>query len=118
MALETGPEADLLHGLYHRQLEKSTVMQKALPPHHADQVHRKKPQSHSRLKALVSDVLEDQQQHSLIAQKKGLVKNRAIPVAAVKTKMMGDGRPKARAQEAQKCAFQARRPTQWQGKKR
>ena len=38
MALENEPEADLVEGLYHRQLEKWTLMQNALALDHSDQV--------------------------------------------------------------------------------
>ena len=85
VALERGPAADLLEGLHHRQLEKSTLMLHASAQYHSAQVHHKEPKSFSRLKALVTDVLKDQQQHSVKAQQhKGQVQDRAIPVAPVK----------------------------------
>ena len=71
MALEKEPEVDLVEGLHHRQLEKWTLMQNALALYHSDQVHRKEPQSYSRLKALFSNVLEEQQQYSLVVKNQG-----------------------------------------------
>ena len=50
---------------YHGQLETSTRVQNALALDHSDQVHRKEPKIHLRLKTMVSDAVEDQQQHSL-----------------------------------------------------
>ena len=70
---------------YHRQLEKSTLVLNASAPHQSEPVDRKQPTNYSRLKAMVSDVLEDQQQNSLPAHKEqGRVKDRAIRVAPVK----------------------------------
>ena len=46
MALEKEPGEDLLQGLYHRQLAKSTSMQNASALCHSDQVHRKDPKSY------------------------------------------------------------------------
>ena len=67
--------------LYRRQFS----LQHALALYHADQIHRKKPKSYLMLKALVTDVLKDQQQNSLIAPKReGQVKDRAVPAATVK----------------------------------
>ena len=53
MALDEGPEVDFLDGLYHRQLEKSTLVRNALALHHSYQVDRKEPKSQSKLKAMV-----------------------------------------------------------------
>ena len=86
MALDTEEEgADLMEGLYHPQLEKSTLMLIALALYHYDQVHGKESETYPGLKALVSDVVEDQQQNSVTSQQeKGPVKDRAIPVAPAK----------------------------------
>ena len=84
MALEKEPEADLLEGLHHRQLEMPTLMLNALAPHHSDQIHR-------RSKAMVSVVLEGQQQNFSKDQPKNGVKDRAIPVAPVKNERDGNG---------------------------
>ena len=82
-ASEKEPENDLLRGLYHRQLEKSTYMKSVLALHHSDQIHRKEPNSYMEFKAMVTDVLKNHQHNSLTAQKKCRVKNTAISVATV-----------------------------------
>ena len=76
------------------------------------------------LNVVVSDVLEDQQQNSVIARKeKGRVKDRAIPVAPVKIKVTGNeenantGRRKARAQEAENVRFKHEDQSRGKGKK-
>ena len=51
MALEKEPEEDLLEGLYHRRLVKSTLLKDALMLFHNDQVH------YTELKAIVTEVL-------------------------------------------------------------
>ena len=72
-------------------MEKSTLMRNALALHHSCHVHRKEPKSWSKLKAMVSGVLEDQQQHSLATRKeKRWEEDRAIAVEPVKSK--GDGK--------------------------
>ena len=58
MALDKAPEEDCLEGLYHRQLEKSTVMQRALTLCFSDRTHREEPKSYSKLRGMVTDVLE------------------------------------------------------------
>ena len=58
MELVKEPEADLAEGLYHRQLEKSTIMLNALALY-SHQVHRKEPKSYSKLKAMVTHFSED-----------------------------------------------------------
>ena len=85
MAFEKEPEDDLLEGLYHRQLEKSTPMLNATALYHCDQIHRKEPKSFLKPEA-VTDVLKDQQHTFFTAQKrKGRAKDTAIPVATVNT---------------------------------
>ena len=81
-------------------------MQNTLAPYPSNQIQRKEPKSYSRLKGMTSNVLEDQQQHSLTAQNQtGQVKDRANRVAPVKNKgdvkkeIANSGR-KVRAQEA------------------
>ena len=94
--------------LYHRQFS----LQHALALYHADQIHRTKPKSYLMLKALVTDVLKDQQQNSLIAPKReGQVKDRAVPAATVKDE--GDRQvrnckecsPKGSCSRGASCAF-------------
>ena len=68
MSLEKKPEADVLKDLHHRQLEKSTLVLNALALDHSDPIHREEPKSCSRLRAVVPDVLEHQQQNSLTVQ--------------------------------------------------
>ena len=78
--------------LYHRQVETSTRTKNALALYPSDEVHRKEPQSCTQLKALVTNILEDQKQAALRAQKeKSLVKDKAIPVVPSK-KDEGDGK--------------------------
>ena len=48
-------------GRYHQRLEKSTSMQNDLALNLSDQIHRKDPKSYLKLKAVVADVLKDQQ---------------------------------------------------------
>ena len=73
MALRKEPEEDPLDSLHQRQLEKSTPMQNALALWHSDQVHRKEPKSYSKLKDMVTDVLEDQLVN--ISKKQGRLKD-------------------------------------------
>ena len=83
MAPEELPE-DFLMASNHRQLEKSTSMQSALTLFHSDQIRRKEPTSYMKLKAMVRDLLKDQQQIFPKAQKqKGPVTETANPVATV-----------------------------------
>ena len=53
---------NMLEGLCHRQLENSTHMKNAWAPYHFDQIHRKEPKSYSKLKAMVTNFLEDHQE--------------------------------------------------------
>ena len=69
IALEKAPEADLVEGLYLRQVEESTLMPYALTLFLSYQVHRRVPKSNSSLQAMVSDVWEDQH-HSIISREK------------------------------------------------
>ena len=69
MTLENEPENVLLEGRHLRQQEKSTSTQNAFALFHSDQTHRKEPKSHLKLKAMVTDVLQDQQQSVLAALK-------------------------------------------------
>ena len=59
MALEQELDEALLEGLDHRQPEKPSLMRNALAVDDFDQIHRNESKSYSRLKASVSDVLED-----------------------------------------------------------
>ena len=101
MAPEKEPEDDLLKGLYHRQLEKSTSMQNAFALYHSDQSHRKEPKSCTKSRAMVTDSLKDQQQFFPQALKqKGRVKEAAMPVATVNSdgeRQRGDCRQGGRA---------------------
>ena len=85
-ALEKRPEASLLAGHHRRQVETSTLMQTAWRHGIPIRFTAKSRRATRGLKAMVSDVVEDQQQHYfLVAQKeKGWVNDRAIPVATVK----------------------------------
>ena len=58
MALQKELAEDLVEGLYHRQFEKSTLMQNASALYHSDQVHRKEPTCNSKLKAVVTEPRE------------------------------------------------------------
>ena len=91
-------------------LETSTLMQNALVLSQVDQVHSEEPKNYSRLKAMVPDVLEDQQQNSFKAQKKGRVKDKAIPVAPMKKAAGNEGDCKqwssrGSCSRGAKCAF-------------
>ena len=86
MALDKEPQRNFLESLHHRQLEKSTLVKTALALSYLDQVHRTEQKSCAKLKALVADILEDQQQETLI---EGRVLDKAIPVVPVTGK--GDG---------------------------
>ena len=59
----------------------STLIKNALTLHHSDQVHREEPKSYTKLKALVADIVEDQQQEAFIDQQKERSrKDRASPI--------------------------------------
>ena len=73
MGLVKEPEKDPLENLYHRQLKKYTLMK------HADQVRRKEQKSYAKLTAVVTDILEIQQQETLFTQKE---RGRARPQKA------------------------------------
>ena len=62
MPMEMGLERDVLGSLYHRQPKNSSIMKNALALNHSYHVHGKEPKSYTTLKALVTDILEDQQQ--------------------------------------------------------
>ena len=62
-------------------LVQSTLMKTVLAFCHSE-VHHKEPKSYTNKKAVVTDVLEDQQE-TLIAQR-GRVREKAIPVVPVK----------------------------------
>ena len=47
------------------ELERDSL---ALAPYHSNQVHRKEPQSHTKSKALVTDMVEDEKQETFIGQ--------------------------------------------------
>ena len=64
--------------------------------HHSGQVHRKEPESYTKLQALVADVLENQQQEKLIAKKRKEAKHdqthqhQSFPSQAKETARNGD----------------------------
>ena len=68
-AIKIELDVALLEGLYRGQLDKPTIMNNASAPYQSDRVRRKESQSKSQFKALVTDIL-DQQQEALKSQKK------------------------------------------------
>ena len=86
MAMETEPGSNLC---VIDNWKSRFLMQKALALNHSDQVHRKEPKRYGKLKALVTDILHDQQQETLTAQKDSFVEDKAIPVVPVKGKRCG-----------------------------
>ena len=109
MTMEKGPDDDLLEGLEHRRLEKSTSMQNASALCHCGQIHRKVPKSFLKLKAIGVRCVERQQPSSFLAQKqKGWAKDTGIPVATVTTegdRKRGDCRQWSSKGSCSNCTF-------------
>ena len=57
---------------------------------YSNQLDPKEPNIYSELKAVVSDVWEEQQQYFFMHEKQSWVEDRAIPIAQVKTTVTGN----------------------------
>ena len=77
MAIEMGPEMALLKALVIDSWKKSSLMKNAFGP---VPFGSSSPKSYAKLKTMVTDILEDQQQEALTSQLgKGRIKDTALP---------------------------------------
>ena len=98
-------------------------MKNAVALNHSDQVHRTEPKSYTKLKAMVTDTLDDQPQDALMSHnEKGCVQDsnpsRPFPRKVTeREEIAGSGHPKDRAQGGATCAFKHDNKKRGKGKR-
>ena len=112
MAMEVEPDLALLEDVYDRRWEKLSIMKHALAAYHSDQVHRKEPKSDTKLKALVTDMLEDSATKNSYVSKRQRSRKKTghaqsfLPTKVTERQAIADsGASKGSCSGGTKCAF-------------